>query len=76
MSAVAFALDLGNQNCTITKVIRGGVDCILNEASKRQNPVIVSYSGNERFLGEAATTQVCRGIAGFYYSALCYGVIP
>ena len=126
---MAFALDFGNLNTTITKVMKGGVDVILNEvrappehiasvrcnaaiadelaergtahhrrssefreqqsrqhgrvvrppgrifpasqlfeccvavvvclqASKRQNPTLVSFGGNERYIGEAATSQI------------------
>jgi len=133
---MAFAIDFGNANSTVTTVIRSGVDVILNEvrgrvfspkvrdtwtraasasarppqplgasaavastahdecslrggclpaclerraascaptlassrpapalppraqASKRQNPTIVSFNGTERFLGEPAVTQV------------------
>ena len=34
-------------------------------ASKRQNPTIVSFNGNERFIGEAGVTQVRRLRAGW-----------
>lgn len=51
-------IDLGNESGVIAQALRGGVDIILNEGSKRLSPVLVSFLGNERFMGEAAVSQV------------------
>lgn len=56
--SLVVGIDLGNSNAIIAQAVRGGVDVILNESSKRQTPVLVSFVGNERYLGEQAATQV------------------
>ena len=53
----------GAQSCVIAQAKKGGVDVILNESSKRLNPTLVSFVGNERALGEAATTQIRTNMA-------------
>eukprot|EP01118_Nematostelium_gracile_P012634 TRINITY_DN4644_c0_g2_i2.p1 TRINITY_DN4644_c0_g2~~TRINITY_DN4644_c0_g2_i2.p1 ORF type:complete len:812 (-),score=307.07 TRINITY_DN4644_c0_g2_i2:23-2458(-) len=60
MSVVGF--DLGNTSCTIAAAQKGGVDVLLNEASSRQNPSIVSFGEKERYLGEAANAQYMRNL--------------
>ena len=47
--------DLGNQSCVIARAGRGGVDVLLNGASKRQNACVVSLQGKQRFMGDEAS---------------------
>jgi len=47
-------IDFGNLNCVIAQAGRGGVDVLLNGASKRQNACAVSFQGKERFMGDEA----------------------
>lgn len=56
-------IDLGNESGVIAQALRGGVDIILNEGSKRLSPVLVSFLGNERFMGEAAVSQLRTNMA-------------
>jgi len=48
-------IDFGNLNCVIAQAGRGGVDVLLNGASKRQNACAVSFQGKERFMGDEAS---------------------
>lgn len=48
-------IDFGNLNCVIAQAGRGGVDVLLNGASKRQNANCVSLQGKERFMGDEAS---------------------
>jgi heat shock protein 4 len=56
-------IDIGTQFSVIAQAVRGGVDIILNESSKRLTPTLISFVGNERYLGEQATTQVRTNMA-------------
>jgi len=47
-------VDFGTQSCVISQAKRGGIDTVLNEASKRQTPALVSFSGKQRLMGVAA----------------------
>lgn len=49
-------VDFGTLNCTISQAKRGSIETVLNEASKRQTPALVSFQGKERFMGVAATS--------------------
>lgn len=51
-------IDFGTQTCVIAQAKRGGVEVILNEASQRKTPTIVSLQQEERFLGAAAVPLV------------------
>lgn len=48
-------IDFGNLNCVISQAGRGGVDVLLNGASKRQNACVVSLQGKQRFMGDDAS---------------------
>mmetsp|Transcript_14890 Transcript_14890/g.31228 ORF Transcript_14890/g.31228 Transcript_14890/m.31228 type:complete len:858 (-) Transcript_14890:427-3000(-) len=48
-------IDFGNLNCVIAQAGRGGVDVLLNGASKRQNACAVSFQGKQRFMGDEAS---------------------
>jgi len=58
MLSAVFGIDLGSNTCKIGRVAKGGVDVILNESSQRLTPALVSFKDDERFLGEAANSQV------------------
>ncbi|GBG31787.1 Heat shock 70 kDa protein [Hondaea fermentalgiana] len=49
-------VDFGTLNCTISQAKRGSIETVLNEASKRQTPALVSFQGKERFMGVAAVS--------------------
>jgi len=55
-------IDLGNRNSIIAVAQRGGIDIILNECSNRHTPSMVGFSGQERFIGEAAMVQYARNL--------------
>jgi len=55
-------IDLGNRNAIVAVAQRGGIDIVLNETSNRQTPVVLGFSGNERFIGEAGSTQYARNV--------------
>lgn len=44
-------IDFGTQNSIVAHAVRGGVDIILNESSKRQNPYVFTkmQTGGARF---------------------------
>lgn len=48
-------IDLGNLNTVQAQTSKGGIDCILNDASNRQTAVCVGIQGKQRFLGDAAS---------------------
>lgn len=47
-------IDFGNLNCVCATAGRGGVDVLLNGASKRQNQCAVSFQDKQRFMGDEA----------------------
>eukprot|EP00179_Madagascaria_erythrocladioides_P003206 CAMPEP_0198310772 /NCGR_PEP_ID=MMETSP1450-20131203/2715_1 /TAXON_ID=753684 ORGANISM="Madagascaria erythrocladiodes, Strain CCMP3234" /NCGR_SAMPLE_ID=MMETSP1450 /ASSEMBLY_ACC=CAM_ASM_001115 /LENGTH=857 /DNA_ID=CAMNT_0044013619 /DNA_START=60 /DNA_END=2633 /DNA_ORIENTATION=- len=47
-------IDLGNRNCVVAVVQRGGIDICTNEVSNRATPHMVSFQGEQRHVGEAA----------------------
>ncbi|KAG2381458.1 hypothetical protein C9374_006447 [Naegleria lovaniensis] len=49
-------IDLGAQNCVVGVAGRGGIDIVTNEYSRRYTPVYVSFSENERLIGESGMT--------------------
>uniref|UniRef100_A0A7S0ZCK6 Heat shock protein 70 n=1 Tax=Timspurckia oligopyrenoides TaxID=708627 RepID=A0A7S0ZCK6_9RHOD len=52
----AAGIDFGNKNCVVALARRGGVDVIANEVSNRATPNMVSFSGEQRNVGESALT--------------------
>ncbi|GER52959.1 heat shock 70 kDa protein 16 [Striga asiatica] len=55
MSVVGF--DIGNENCVIAVAKQRGVDVLLNDESKRENPAIISFGENQRFIGSAGAAS-------------------
>jgi len=53
----AIGIDLGSENCVIAQAKRGGIDVLLNQSSNRKNPLLVSFSGKQRFMGENAVSM-------------------
>ncbi|KAK9064188.1 hypothetical protein SSX86_015568 [Deinandra increscens subsp. villosa] len=51
MSVIGF--DIGNESCVIAAARRGGVDVLLNDESKNETPVVVSFGEKQRFFGSA-----------------------
>ena len=44
---------LGNLSALLAQAAKGGVDCILNDASNRQTATYVSVQGKQRYIGDA-----------------------
>ena len=51
------AIDFGNENCLVGNPGRGGVDVLVNQASKRITPSMISITDDRVFAGEMAKTQ-------------------
>lgn len=49
-------IDLGNANSVVATPRRGGVDVLVNEASRRQTPSVVAFDERRRLLGEGAVS--------------------
>jgi len=47
-------IDLGTAGATVSTIKKGALDVILNEASKRKSPALVSFHNGQRYLGEPA----------------------
>jgi len=47
-------VDFGTGSCVISQAKRGGIETVLNEASKRQTSALVSFKDETRFMGEQA----------------------
>ena len=50
-------IDFGSANSVIATTRRGGVDVLVNEASRRQTPSVVAFDEQQRLLGESAAAQ-------------------
>lgn len=46
-------IDFGNLSALLAQAAKGGVDCILNDASNRQTATYVSVQGKQRYIGDA-----------------------
>ncbi|XP_042066978.1 heat shock 70 kDa protein 16-like isoform X1 [Salvia splendens] len=55
MSVVGF--DIGNENLVIAVAKQRGIDVLLNDESKRENPAVVSFGEKQRFLGSAGAAS-------------------
>jgi molecular chaperone DnaK (HSP70) len=51
-------LDFGNLSLVIAQTSKGGVECILNDASNRQTATTVSIQGKQRHIGDAGAAMV------------------
>lgn len=49
--------DIGNENLVIAVAKQRGVDVLLNDESKRENPAVVSFGEKQRFLGSAGAAS-------------------
>lgn len=47
-------IDIGTVGATVSTIKKGALDVILNEASKRKSPALVSFHNGQRYLGEPA----------------------
>nr|KYP73398.1 Heat shock 70 kDa protein 4L [Cajanus cajan] len=50
-------IDIGNENCVIAAAKQRGVDVLLNDESKRENPAVVCFGEKQRFLGSAGAAS-------------------
>ena len=57
-------IDIGNVNSVIASPRRGGVDVLVNEASRRQTPSVVAFNERRRFVGEGAVSFLVNKPAG------------
>ncbi|KAK4491938.1 hypothetical protein RD792_002720 [Penstemon davidsonii] len=55
MSVVGF--DIGNENCVTGVAKQRGIDVLLNDESKRENPAVVSFGEKQRFIGSAGAAS-------------------
>ncbi|CAA0826517.1 Heat shock 70 kDa protein 16 [Striga hermonthica] len=55
MTVVGF--DIGNKNCVVAVAKKRGIDVLLNDESKRENPTIVSFGEKQRFIGSAGAAS-------------------
>jgi heat shock protein 4 len=49
-------IDLGTSGAVVSTIKKGSLDVILNEASKRKSPGLVSFHNGQRYLGEPASS--------------------
>ncbi|GER44933.1 heat shock 70 kDa protein 16, partial [Striga asiatica] len=49
--------DIGNKNCVIAVAKKRGIDVLLNDESKRENPTIISFGEKQRFFGWAGAAS-------------------
>lgn len=49
-------MDIGTDGAVVTTINKGSVEVILNEASKRKSPGLVSFKEGQRYLGEPASS--------------------
>ena len=57
-SAGPLGIDVGGANSVVATTRNGGVDVIVNEASRRQTPSLVGFDKQQRLIGQRATTQL------------------
>lgn len=50
-------IDVGTANSVVATPRRGGVDVLVNEASRRQTPSLVAFDEERRLLGQSASSQ-------------------
>lgn len=63
----AIGIDLGSSRFVIASVLRGGVEILINEASYRSTPSVVSF-GSERLLGDSAKGKIKTNLKnGVFY---------
>jgi len=60
--ASCIGIDIGHTNAVVGIARRGGIDILANEVSKRLSSCMVSFSGKERKMGEAAATAITSNI--------------
>src|SRR3989338_10675963 len=78
-------IDLGSQNCVVGIATKGSIDIVTNEFSRRYTPVYVSFSENERLIGESGmgaqisqyqrTISLIKRFIGLKYSQLTPDVL-
>ena len=69
----AIGVDLGSSRFVIAAVKRGGVEIIINEASYRSTPCLVSF-GSERLMGDKAKGKIRTNLKNTVrYPTLCLG---
>ena len=63
VDAGVFGVDLGGANSVVATARRGGVDVLVNEASRRQTPSTVAFDERQRLLGQSAASQQTKSPA-------------
>lgn len=53
----ALGVDIGGANSAVATARQGGVDVLVNEASRRQTPSMVAFDERRRLLGQGAASQ-------------------
>ena len=73
----AVGIDLGSSNFVIAVAKRGGVEVVVNEASYRQTPCVVSY-GADRQVGDSAVQKIKKELKNtvFFPSRLVGDMTP
>lgn len=49
-------IDFGNETCKVCVLKKGTIETVLNDASKRKNPTIISFQGKRRLIAEQASS--------------------
>ncbi|MFS8015431.1 putative Heat shock protein 70 family [Helianthus anomalus] len=65
MGVIGF--DIGNESCVIAAAKRGGVDVLLNNESKRETPVVVSFGEKQRFFGAVGAAFAMANLKSTIY---------
>ena len=57
-ASAPIGIDIGSSTSVVAAPRRGGIDILVNEASQRQTPSIVSFDADHRLIGESAHSRL------------------